>query len=455
MEQEIDLRPYILAIVRRWRMIVLIMLAAALITGIFASLRPPTQAASATLMILATNSEMRFDQRFVTANDSPFTNPATQREALIALASSSTIEAQARANLPDDLRTQLPDTGDFARRMNVQTSGDLLRITAKDADVQRANTLVETWAQAYVQTVNEIYSKDNTLVQGIETEIKAAQQRYDTAQQELETFIGSSRQVQVEQQIKGLEALLDGSREAGQALYTQYLSRTRELDLLVSDAQTLRQQIASGESNDLASGLAALALRARVAGGQPLPVDLRFDNPGALQQGEGASLSTLDRLIAVVQQRRNDLLQASQQLAQALATGTPSGSGLTPDLRTQYEQELTTLKQEQEQLRAQQSVLTQRRDIALESLSILGRKLDEQRIASGTNQAEVRLIGTTVDPLPSALARVLLPTAIAAVVATLLGTIAALGMELLRARPAAVRASSPGDRPAADHPMTS
>ncbi len=452
MEQEINLRPYFEALVRRWRLIVLCMAVLGLLAVIVTLLLPPTYKANADVLLVSTRLQLQFDSRFITDDASQLANPVNRRDTLVALASSGTLEEQVNANLPDALRGQTFGLGDLVERVEVQPIGDLLRISVGDSDVNAARSLALAWAQNYVQLVNQIYVKDASSTDEITRQLADAQKRYDAKQKELETFIGSSQIVQLEQKVKMLEALLDGSREANQALYTQYLSRTHELELILNDAQTLRDQVATTGSANLSDSLAALALRARVAGGEQLPVDLRFDNPGALLEGQGATLADLDSLIRVVQERRTNLLAVAEQFAQAMATG-QDAAGLTGQTRTQYERELTALNQQLEQQQSQRKFLEQQRNVALESLMILQRKLDEQQVATGTPLTEVRLVGTTIEPPRSIAARLILALGAALAAGLVLGVLLVLALEILRPWLKVVSPSTqseqPGTRPAA------
>lgn len=454
MEQEIDLRPYIRAVLQRWRLIAAIGFATVAVAIALTLILPTSYTARADVLILATRLQLQFDPRFITDDNSQFTNPAARREALVALAANGALEERVAAGLAPEILGPNYRTGDLRERITVSPVGDLMRISASDPDPDHARALVDAWALNYVRLVNEVYAKDETTTEEIRRQLGEAQQRYTAAQQELEDFLGASDLVRIEQQTQNIQALLDGSRKANQALYTQYLSRTHELDLVVNDAQTLRRQIATTPGGGLADSLAALALRARLAGGQQLPIDLRFDEPGALAQGGGASVEDLDALISVVQQRRGELLEAAQQLAQAMANGGESTVGLTPALRAAYERELTTLRQQFEQERARQNFLEQQRNVALDSLSILQRKLDEQLVALGSSQADVRFVGVAVEPPRSGLARMVIAAGLALAVGLFLGVVAAIALALIRPSPAGAPSPSPGDRPI-DRPTVS
>jgi uncharacterized protein involved in exopolysaccharide biosynthesis len=434
MESEIDLRPYILAVLHRWRLIVLFGMVLGLVALLVTLLQPPTYTATADVLIFPVRSQLEFDPRFTTSDAPDDVSTLAWQQALSRLAESGVLEERVRSDLPSNLVDQdsADQPGSLVGRIRVSTEGNLLHLQATAADGQEAKILVDTWAQAYVSLVNELYGSDTGLSQEVEEQLVTAQERYENAQQELETFIGTSQLVPIEEQIDVIESLLEGSREANQALYTEYLSRTHALELVLRDAQTLREQTEAGASDDLANSLALLALRARTVGNVQLPVELRFDDPGTLTQATGSTVDDLSALISVLQQRQQELAAESQQLAQTIAGGAGTTAALTAEQRSAYEEQLAALQQQKEQQVARQNFLRQRRDLAFESLTILQRKLDEQRIAQGTSQVEVRLIGSVIEPLPSIVSRLILNSAIAMFVGVFLGVLLVIGMEIIR-----------------------
>jgi len=448
MQEEIDLRPYIIALIRQWRMIAIVVAVAVVGAVLVAVLNSPSYTASADVLVLPSRSQLTFDQRFVTNNAVLGTDAASRRQALIALATSSALEEKVYPKLGPDLAGQPYVPGALARRIRVTSDGDLLHIETTAATAQSAQALADTWGQVYVSAVNNLYNRDADMLHELETQSTEAQQRYDQAQHELETYVGTSSIVQVGQQISMTVELLDASREGAQQLYTQYLTQARDLEAVLRDAETLRQQVAAGQTQGLANGLAGLALRARAVGGGQLPVDLRFDNPGALAQESGLTVADLDTLISVLQQRRTALLEQSRQLAQALDGTSGADNGSLPlGLHDAYVKRLSALNQQFEQQTAQVKLLRQRRDLALDSLSILQSKLDEQRVAFGTPEIQVRFLGAAVEPPRSVATRAVLYGSAAAFVGLFFGIVVVAIRAFLKPRLSSKRSQARGERP--------
>jgi capsular polysaccharide biosynthesis protein len=430
MEREIDLRPYFQVLAKYWLTLLIAAVGLAVIVALFGTTsRLPSE--SATVLVVGSNQQLRLEPRFITDDTSQLSTAANQRSAIIALANSVTVEEQVRSELPAELNARFQTPGSLAQQIQVRITGDLIRLTMADPNPATARTIVTAWADAYVEVVNQIYNQSATLVSDVQTELDAAQQRYETTQTELNTFISTSRQTELEQRQSDLKGFLATAQQATFELYQDFAERVRDLDIALSDARTLRQQITSGQPTNLADGLAILAIRARIAGGSELPIDLRFDDPTAFS--EAVNVADLDRLIQIVEQRRADLSKQTQQIAQDLAEGKPIAGSISQEQRELYLTELKTAARELEEQTAQRRLLEQRRDLAREALAVLQRKLDEQQIAAGTTRTELRNIGVYTDPAPGATSVVTL-AGLGTVVGLLLGIVIAFVRNALAQR---------------------
>jgi capsular polysaccharide biosynthesis protein len=440
MEQEIDLRPYLWALLRSWKLILGAVLVAVVAAVALALLRPSQYQSNAQLLIAPTTSQVTLDPRFETRDSTLVTNPTFQRQALADLAESPILEAR----VAEELGLADYEPGELLAQVRVSSTSDLISITVTDPDASQAAKLADTWARSYERLVNELYTGVEAQSEQVATEFAAAQGRYEAAQRELETFLNEGGVVAADQQVQRLEGLLDGSREAQQMLYTQYLTRTQELNLILEDARIVREQAGTGAGASLADSLAALSLRSRVAGGAELPVELRFDSGESFAQGREVTRADLEQLIEVVQSERDRLVGETERLGAAIAAGDGSALGLAPELRAAYERDLATARGTLEQLRARERLLTQQRDIALTSLEVLQRRSDDLRLAQANPEVSVRYVGSGLVP-PASLARsLLLGTVIAAMLALILSAGLVLALEIgRRLRAAATESATP------------
>jgi uncharacterized protein involved in exopolysaccharide biosynthesis len=445
MEQEIDLRPYIALLLRRWRLIIGVAVLSALLAASITLIQPRTHTYTAQILFTLEQSRLQFDNRFVTAHDPLAADPNRSR-VLSDLASSYTLEARVLPNLPADLIEDDFTTGDLASQFAVNNNGDIIRISITSDDAQAAETLLTYWVEEYIALVNELYGFDAGQSVAIEEQLALAHKRYDTSQAALEAFIGQGELVQLEQRIAELRGLLDSARSANLAIYNQYLERARQLMAIINDAQTLLQQVQSGNDDALATNLGQLLLRARTVGNFELPVNLRFDltETGAANIG----VAEISELVQVLEQRHDELLAESQQFADAVSRSADADFALPVDVRTRYEMELASLQERYESLTARQTALRQERDIGIESVGILQRKLNERAVAAGTARSEVQVIGVAQEPPRSMLLRLVLRAGVAGTLAAVLAMLAVLAREFFaQRRQAAADEESSSERP--------
>lgn len=442
MEEEVDLRPYLVALVRRWQLIVGLAVVVAIIAGVVALILPRPDTAAANILIVPATSQVALDDRFVTSEARLLTNQTLQRQALLGLAESSTLEQR----VAEQIGGEDSASGALLSQISVSSEGDLIKVVASGEDERGALALAEAWARAYERLVAEVYSRDAAGLALIDEQLAAAQARYSEAQARLEQFLNGSQAVEVEQQILSIEGLLNGSSQAGTALYTQYLSRIRELDLILSDARTMRAQVAEGQADGLANRLAVLTLRSRVAGGG-LPVQLQLADAEALALDAEGALAELDGLIVVLEEQRDRLGREASSLADAIAEGDTSAGGLSAAARQRHEEELSGLRARLAQIQGQQGALEQGRDIALSSLEILQRKRDEQQIAETTPLISVRYISASLSPAGSLIIQSGLLAAVGLILGALAGMALALWLEIGRPRLTKLSAPQPADRP--------
>lgn len=428
MEEEIDLRPWLFAILRRWQLVIGLAVIVAITTASIAFMRPRSRGAGVDVLIVPTSVQIALDQRFVNREASMVTTTLSQREALIGLATSSELAQRVSAQVgkaeltPSELQLLL-------NQITVTARGDLLRITAQDADADAALALAEAWAHGYERLVAEIYSRDALLTALIGEQISESQQRYLDEQAALEAFYAQDRRYERERQMRSLQGLIDGSIEAERTLYARYTQRAQELDLILQDAITLREQVRSGSNDDLASALSLLALRSRASGATELPVQLSLAESAELG-GTPATLAELDALIVVLDEQRDRIADEARLIAEALTRGESGLIGTDTAATKRYQSQMTALMLETEQMRAKEQQLVQRRDTALASVDLLQRKLEEDRISALTPQVAVRMISSSVETQQSVRGLVLLYGGAGLLIGALVGVLAALALEI-------------------------
>jgi uncharacterized protein involved in exopolysaccharide biosynthesis len=442
MEQEIDLRPYLQALLRQWRVLLGVALVALVAAAGLTLAQPRISSATATVLIEPVSSQVVLDPRFTERDTAQVTNAVTRRQALIDLAESPVLEARVIAALGSDEF----EPGELLQKVTVGASSDLLELSVTDQDPAEAARLAELWGQEYERLVAELYAGSSFGAERIGSEIEAARSRHNEARRVYESFLSEGDLVRAEQEVRRLEGLLGATREAHQRLFTQQLSRTQELELLLIDARSLRAQVASGSTSGAADGLAALALRLRASGASELPVDLSVA-PEALVVSREQLLDDLERLAAAIESERDRLMLENARVAAAIAAGDNAAVGVNQPARVQFEAELSTASATLERLRAEQEVLSQTVALSLDTLAVLQAKSDEDAIGQATTNVQVRFLGTGPVAPPSLLTRLVLNSLLATVLAVLLATTGVVLREAMRQRrrDGSVRTTPPAD----------
>ena len=443
MDQEIDLRPYFLALVLRWRLIIICAISLAVIGGA-ASFASTTRSATSDIIIVPSSSQVTLDTRFQTTG-SLATNPAAQRQGLINLASSRTLAEQVVKDLGD---ITLSADALYAQVKVVSTS-DLLQITVSNPDPDLALRIAQAWGKAYETLVISVYGGSQFRTDLLTSEIDLAQQRYDQAQTTLEKFLVSSQSIKVQQQIANLNDLLSGSRASQQQLYADYLSRSHQIELILQDAQTLRDQVDTQGTSKFANSFASLMLRVRMVDGSSPVFRLTAADLASIETDPGNLSVNLDQLIKALAHRRDQLLAQSNEVANAITSGGMIATGLDAATRQRYIDQVADLNSTYEQLQAQQSTLTQKRDLARDALTLLQRKRAEMEVAQGSPQVEVRFIGASITPF-SRMSRAQLYAGVAGILGLLVGAVLALFLDVVI--PAVRQMSMPKPSQSANRP---
>jgi capsular polysaccharide biosynthesis protein len=161
---DIDLRPYLLAVAQRWYWIILAALLAAGTVAIISMQLPKTYTATASLVLFIrqTGSQVGVNESIISVETIDI---GARRQGLLALAASSVVEAQLR---PEDVQRVAPagyQPGMLTEQINVDSDGDLINISAEAPSPEQAQALADTWAGTYVSYVKTLYTDEHSEVQ--------------------------------------------------------------------------------------------------------------------------------------------------------------------------------------------------------------------------------------------------------------------------------------------------
>jgi uncharacterized protein involved in exopolysaccharide biosynthesis len=423
---EIDLRPFLFSLLRRWSWVVGAAILGAVVVAAVILAQPRTYEATALLLFEGQRSQLALDERIV-GEDSILSDRFTRRAGLISIAQSEFMahllpEEVVREVLPPDI--PLSKLNSY---VSVGTEGDLIGIAASAGTPRQAQLLANEWSRAFVTHVNNLTLNDNTALAIAEQQVADAQTRFEEAQHAFEEFVGASQMIELDNRIASLSALLEGNLNAKQTQYAQQLAEAQALGLLLRDAQTLRAQTeAAGGVSNLSENLAALALRLRSVGTVE-GLQLQIDDLSMLELSGDEAINNLDRLIAALQEQIETRNERLDELSAAMFTNAPvPGSTLTPEEFEASYVQLREASQQREELEGEYLSLQQERTVALETLEVLQQNLAQHQAAGTQPTVEVVLVGEAPLPTEPAHRGLVRMTILGGVMGAMLGVVAAL-----------------------------
>ncbi|WP_322494958.1 Wzz/FepE/Etk N-terminal domain-containing protein [Chloroflexus sp.] len=437
MEDEIDLKPYLRALLRRWWVIIGVAAGLAVIVGVLALIRTPPYTSTSSLLIVPASAQVTLDSRFTSRDSLLFTTTFNQREALLGLARDATLEATVAQALAI---TYQP--GKLISQIAIESDGDLIWIKAQAETREEAQRLATAWAQEYARFVAETYTRNTASLPLVEQQLAEAQQRYQEAQAALEAFIAQGKITVADQEVRRLTDMVNSTRTAGAARFNAYLQRSNILEQTLRDTRLLRERLASQTSDGpaTADAIAALLLRIRNLSdqGSDRPI-LQIDS--SLATNATVTVADLDQLISVLETESRAVHSEAERLsAVELEELNPASTRLLLE-------RLIAAQTRHEQLLARQRELIHRRDIAFNLVEVLLRRIEELRIADAAPQVSVRYLGTVTNPTPMIDQRALTQAAIAALAGMVLAAAVIVAMEAMAS---ARRSTPPQPKPAGD-----
>ncbi|MEJ2710034.1 MAG: Wzz/FepE/Etk N-terminal domain-containing protein [Anaerolineales bacterium] len=205
-EDEIDLRPYLLNIVKHWwqiGLIVIFSVSAALAYGLT---RSRNYESTATILVTRSRAVLSLANQFPTVNEP--VDYRSRMEAFQSIASSDGVALKTIKQLPDRQPIASQQLEDFKRSTEISSSGDIIKVTSTAKNPQLAAQIANTWARQAVTAINQAYSGEE-LPGEIQSQIQAAQQEYQQAQTSLESFMQENQISLLQKQLEEAEGVLD------------------------------------------------------------------------------------------------------------------------------------------------------------------------------------------------------------------------------------------------------
>jgi uncharacterized protein involved in exopolysaccharide biosynthesis len=420
MEEEIDLRPYIQALLTRWYWIVGAVVLAVVMAFIVTRLAPPTYEARSSVAIIRSRTDVSFDSRIQTLSEGELAglnaDANSRRSALLGLVKSNVVASEVLAEVGDLLLEEERNLPSLLDLVEVENEGDLIHILIQYQDAGIASQIANAWAQAFEETANKLYGTgDDTTLSLVMDQIETAEAVYETSQQEVEAFIRANEIEELQREIDANRAVLDAyqlARDNIQSGTIQLQSDSQQLtlaayyndlglvELWLIEAEALREQVRTGQDSDtekLANTLAFISLQSEVfSGSVPIQLQVNFNEPGA-----GVSLPEVDTLINVLQLRQESTNDQIEQLRNELSVtdlNTTTLGDEHPIISSigEINETLRALEAQMEAQAAQKLRLEETRNLAWETYQTLLRKQAEVEVAAQTSGSEVRFASPAV-----------------------------------------------------------
>ncbi len=279
METEIDLRAYIEVIVRHWWKILALFLIAAITAYLVSLTLPPVYEAKALVAIIKAKSEVKFEPKFETISEQGFSDAleASRRQTLMGLVANGSIAQEVSEELRDVL-----DEGERVPSILLDSvkgkvggdgegkaaSSDVIVISAKSNDPQKATMVANAWAKAYERYINDIYTQASPAYsESLESELEEAKQDYEEAQATWEAFIAENRVDELNRLTAEKQAIIacfqEGKQTALNAAIEERVETQRQIIAAYLAAQSANRLLAFNKEQEGLRNLASAYIDAR------------------------------------------------------------------------------------------------------------------------------------------------------------------------------------------------
>ncbi len=390
MEEEIDLRPYIEALLHGWKWIVGTAVLAGVVAFVISSLIPPSYEATALVAVVESRDIVQFDAR-IRETESPqplraFPQLALSDQLLRTVLSEVTVDG-------------VDNIEELRARLNAEAGSDatLIELTVQSQNATEAANIANIWAATFVAWVNNVYGSTNQdQVQFFETQLVEA-----------ESVLTDAEEALIEYQAINQQLLTANTLEALSQTQAELMNSKQTLARLEQDVGALRDQLEMSDGNapvTIAEQLTALFLQMKAFNPTfteetAVPIQLQLDSTTPLtHQSREEQIAFLDNLVVTIRVQTNHV---ETELA-----------GLEP--------QLLQLQQQKQEAETKYNRLLRDQAVAEETYIALAHKVEEERITSAGTNNGVRLASETAVPEVAVNRQRLLVAIIAGFIGTLI-----------------------------------
>lgn len=367
MEEEIDLRPYIEALLRGWKWIVGTAVVAGVVALVVSLFIPPSYEATALVAVVGSQNIVQFDPR-IRETDSPQPLKAFPQ---LALSDQILLTVLGEVTLAD-----VDNVEQLRQKLEAKAGSDvtLLELTVKVQDAAEAAAIANIWATIFVDWANEVYGDTSPdQVQFFEGQLVAAESELARAEAALVAYQAVNQQL-----------LVTNSLNALSRTQAKLLDSKQVLARLAQDTAVLREQLGVSVGNvSVAEQLTALVFEMKafglvVDGGTAVPIQLQLDSNAPLTYETQADQELfLDGLLAAIGSQMAHMDAELEEL----------------------EPQILQLQEQKQEAETEYGRLSREQQVAEETYTALAHKVEEERITSADISDGVRLASEAVVPI--------------------------------------------------------
>jgi len=423
LEEEIDLRPYINALIRSWYWILLAGLLAGGTAYLVSKLVPDTYEAETALATIRESTDVSFNASIEPeAEILDSRNADTRLEGLVALVTSSDVATQVLAEIGDELDEDHQSVPSVINLIEASNVGDLIIIKAQYNDPQLTSQLVNTWTEVYENHINELYGTGrHTGQEKLTAQVVVANENYETAKTNLESFIANNRITFLQSEIAVQNDLMASYQEARNKIQSNpvdfqvnarqdvlktFYSDIGRIELLLADAKSLREQVSSGNGStaaQIANGLALISLQNRVSHNLGQSITLQLDLDLVNETTDPVRLSDINAIIDTLETRRTETLAQIETFSLSFASVEPEELIIDDNHPIsqriiELHNSILTLRAELSTETSQERELNQELDLAWSRYQTLARREKDVEISSDSSGTEVRIASNSAVP---------------------------------------------------------
>lgn len=457
-DDEIDLRPYILTLIRHWWQIGLFAVILSASAYLYTTRQPRVYQATATMLLTRTRSNLSLAAQFPTVTEPVDTS--SRMAALLSLTQSDALGMETLKAMEDMIPEEYRSLDSIKNMVEASNKGDTILVTVTAVDPALAAEIANTWARQAVQDINLAYSGEQPLIE-IQDQMETARQDYQTAQADLETFIQNNRISILQKQLDEAETLLSSLTEERSWKISYYTNRKQSMENLVVQAEALKKQIQEGiksNSGGLGDALAVLRVRATAlgisdvniqspgdasqtsGGNQSLTLNLQVNDVNTLLDDSGNYALDLDTVIQLAKEEQAKAQDSLDELTQQILQESPD-----PAIQSSAA-ELQNIATELENQNARQKELTSQRDLAWQAYQAMAQKVTEIKNTAQTDN-QIALASQAITPQKPTSSSRMRNTMAAGAIGLILGCLFFLGWQWWRSANFSTMTDDPNPTP--------